>query len=190
MLFNDNLYGAYRTRKFTDIFPSVAVFKEDFTSTAFTGAVTDANLSVLYYLLYARYGNSHIASSDENRFKYDLFGIIFSKGPTWQKKLELQKTLRELSDDDLMYGSKAIYNTAMNPGTETPINDDGTPGEIGFINQQNTTNYKKSKLEAYSILYSLLETDVTSEFINQFSRLFNQWGPEIPLYYVTEGETE
>lgn len=190
MFYANDLYGTYRTRKFTDIFPEVAVFQETYSNSGLAGAISNNSVKTLYYLLYARYGNEHIASSDETRFIYDLFGIIFSHGPTWEKKLELQKTLRELSEDDLMYGAKAIYNTAMNPSTGPNVNADGTPAELTFINSQNTTNYKKSKLEAYSILYSLLETDVTTEFIDRFQRLFNPWGPELPLYYKTEGETE
>ena len=43
---------------------------------------TDANATTLYYLLYARYGNSHIVNTDENQFTYKLFSTIFMYGPT------------------------------------------------------------------------------------------------------------
>lgn len=183
-----NLYGDYRTRSFANIFPDYETFKSDFDSTVFKDSITKTD--VLYYLLYSRYGNSAIASSDENRFKYDLFGIIFSYGPTWEKKLEVQKKLRELSEEDLMYGAKAIYNTALNPSSGPTVNSDGTPTELTFINSQNTTNYKKSKLEAYNLLYTMLEDDVTTMFIDKFGRLFNQWGSEMPLYYKTVEDTD
>lgn len=189
-LFNNALYGNYRTRTFTDIYPSQEEFSEAYSSSGLAGAISDTSVKTLYYLLYARYGNSHISSSDETRFQYDLYGIIFSYGPTWEKRLAVQKQLRELDDDDLMYGAKAIYNTALNPSTGPTVNSDGTPAELNYINSQNTTNYKKSKLEAYSMLYGLLETDVTTEFINRFERLFNPWGSELPLYYVSEGDEE
>ena len=187
-LYNDALYGNYRTRTFTDIYPSQETFSEAYSSSGLAGAISDSTVKTLYYLLYARFGNSHIASSDENRFQYDLYSIIFSYGPTWERKLSLQKSLRELDDEELMYGAKAIYNTALNPSTGPVVNNDGTPAELNFINSQNTTNYKKSKLEAYSMLYGLLETDITTEFLNKFERLFNAWGSELPLYYVTQGD--
>lgn len=59
--------------------------------------------------------------------------------------------------------------------------------ELKYINQQNTTNYKKSLPEAYAILIELLNTDVTSRFLAQFAKLFLKVvSPEIPLWYVTD----
>lgn len=89
LLFNDFLYGNYRTRKFADIFPQESVFSAAVSNSGIPLLIKDTSLTTLYYLLYARYGNSPISSSDENRFKYELYSIIFSKGPTWEKKLEV-----------------------------------------------------------------------------------------------------
>lgn len=186
MLYDDALYGNYRTRKFTDIYPEVETFKEDYNGNGIPTTISDVNITTLYYLLYSRYGNSHIASSDENRFKYNLFSIVFSKGPTWEKKLDIQKKLREFSDADLIQGTKAIHNSALNPGTSPST---ASLEELSYINQQNTTQYKRAKIEGYSLLMSLLEDDVTSDFIEAFSKLFNPWGSELPLYY-SEKETD
>jgi hypothetical protein len=40
------------------------------------------NVSLVYYLLYARYGNNPIANRDENQFKFKIFSVIFQYGPT------------------------------------------------------------------------------------------------------------
>ena len=62
-----------------------------------------------------------------------------------------------------------------------------TLNELTYINEQNTTNYKKSYMDAYSQLWELLDTDVTQEFINRFQKLFKQFvRPEKTWIYVTE----
>lgn len=183
MFYNDFLYGNYRTKKFTDIYNNVSTFVKDYNNNGIPTTISENSINTLYYLLYARYGNDHISSSDENRFKYNLFSIIFSKGPTWEKKLEIQEKIRGLSDEDLMIGSKAIYNSALNPSTAPSTS---AIEELPFINQQNTTSYKRNKIEAYGLLMDLLKNDITTPFINAFQHLFNPWGSELPLYYLEE----
>ena len=181
-----SLYGNFRTRTFADIFTDVDVFKEDYNNNGIPVSISDVNLTTLYYLLYARYGNSNIASSDETQFKYKLFSTIFMYGPAWQKRLEIQKNLMNLTVDEMTKGSTAIYNSALNPA-QTPSTQ--TTEELNYINQQNTTKYRKSKLEGYAALYSLIETDVTEEFIGKFKKLFiTVVEPDYPLWYKTEGE--
>ena len=167
----------YATKIFTEIFPDYDTFNEEYTTSPLKDAITDDNLEVLYYLLYAKYGNSPIANYDENMFKYKLFGVIWQYGPTWQKRLGIQSILRDLSETELLTGSKAIYNHAFNPGE---IASEGTSAttkqpELQYINDQNVTNYEKSKMDAYMQLWDLLDTDVTSEFINRFKGLFKQF---------------
>ena len=57
-----------------------------------------------------------------------------------------------------MTGSKQIYNHANNPSTE-PGTD--TDEELAYINDQNTTKNKKSKLDAYALYNEVLKNDVT-----------------------------
>lgn len=181
-----SLYGNFRTRTFADIYTELKTFKEDYTDNGIPGTLSDTNLTTLYYLLYARYGNSCIASSDETQFKYKLFSTIFMYGPAWQKRLEIQKKLMDLSDEEIVKGSTAIYNTALNP-SQAPTTQ--SLEELNYINSQNTTKYKKSKLEGYSTIYALIETDVTEEFIGKFKKLFiTIVEPEEPLWYMTQGE--
>ena len=42
----------------------------------------------------AKYGNNPIANKDINQFKYKLFSTVFMYGPTWAKRLDIQKILR------------------------------------------------------------------------------------------------
>ena len=183
-MWNNSLYGCYRQVKFTDVWGDVNSFLSDYKSNGIQTTISEQSATTLYYLLYSRFGNSTIASSDTNRFKYDVWGTIFSYGPTWEKRLEIQEKLRNLTDDDLFTGSTQIYNHAYNPGTAPST---GTLDELTAINEQNTNKSKRDKMSAYSMLLSLLETDVTQQFLDKFKKLFLKIvQPEIPLWYVTD----
>lgn len=181
----------YSTVLFTDVWDDVDEFKAEFAESPFAGAISASNpdnVSTLFYLLYAKYGNNPIANRDVEQFKMKLFGVIFQYGPTWEKRLDIQAKLRALSEDDILKGSKAIYNKALNPSTAPST---GSLEELNYINQQDVTNYKKSKMDAYAELWVLLDNDVTGDFINKFRICFKQFvAPERPLLYVTEDEDE
>lgn len=188
MMYNESLYGNYRTRRFTEIWDNVNDFLEDYNKSGIPASIRQDSATTLYYLLYARFGNSNIASSDETQFKYKLFSIIFSYGPTWEKRLELQTNIRNLTIEQLQAGNKTIYNKALHDG-DAPSTM--TLEEITAISEQNTANYKRSVSDAYALQYSLLETDVTERFLNEFKRLFiTIVVPQQPLWYVTEEDTE
>ena len=104
-------------------------------------------------------------------------------GPAWQKRLEIQGKLLALTDDELVKGTTAIHNSALNPSTSPSTQ---SLEELQYINAQNTTKFKKSKLEGYSSLYAIIETDVTEKFIDKFKKLFiTVVAPEKPLWYET-----
>lgn len=174
----------YNTVKFTDVYSDVTAFLDDYNNVGIPAKVKAESATTLFYLLYAKYGNNPISNNDINQFKYRLFAIIFQYGPTWEKRLEVQDAIRGLSLDQLREGSKAIYNMAMNPDTD-PGTDSLT--ELGYINQQNTNNVKKSVISAYEDLWGLLKVDVTEEFLTKFKQLFKQVViPENTYIYVTE----
>lgn len=189
MMTCNSYYGGYRTRTFADIFPDVDTFTEGFSESAFN--IDSDSLSLLqtylpqiYYMLYAHYGNSHIAYSDENQFKYYLYTLLYQYGPSTVKERYIQEQLMLMSDDELVLGGKAIYNHSYNPNTEPSTS---TLEELLTINDQNTTNYKKSKLEGYATLQALLKRDVFDEFIHRFKILFIKViAPDYPLLYETE----
>lgn len=179
------MFGEYLTKKFNDIYSSVTTFLGDYSNIGIPTSITTSSATTLYYLLYGRYGNSTIANFDENQFKYKLFGLIFQYGPTWEKELSIQESLRGLTDTQILEGSKAIYNRALNPNSEP------TTEELDYISEQNVTKYKKSKLEGYALLMELLKKDVTEEFLNKFKRLFIQIvEPYKEKLYITETDEE
>lgn len=184
MLNNHSLYGNYRQVKFTDVWGTADSFLSEYSSNGIKTTITQDSAKTLYYLLYSRFGNSVVASSDTNRFKYDVWATIFSYGPTWEKRLEIQEKLRDLTDDELFAGATQIYNHAYNPGTAPSTN---TLDELTAINEQNTNKHKKAKMDGYAMLMSLLETDVTEVFLDKFKKLFLKVvQPEIPLWYATD----
>ena len=177
-------YGVNRQKSFADTWSDVSSFLEDYKTCGIPALIKDENASTLYYLLYASFGNSTIRNSDINQFKYMIFSRIFMYGPTWEKRLEVQSKIRSLSDKELLAGSKAIYNTALNPSTE-PGTD--TTEELDYINQQNVTKYQRNKMDAYALLMDLLQTDVTKTFVDGFKPFFKQVATkELPLVYETE----
>ena len=179
----DSVYGNYRTRKFADIWPSADAFIQDYQASAIPQKLKVADATTLYYLLYARYGNSSIANSDENQFKYKIFSTIYIGGATWAKKQEIQDKLRAMTEDEILAGTKAINNHAYNPQT-APTTD--TVEELEYINEQNTTKYKKSKLDGYALLWAILNDGVTERFLREFRYHFLVVvEPQLPLWYVT-----
>lgn len=183
-MWNKSLYGNYRQVKFTDVWQTAESFVSDYKNNGIETTISDKTATTLYYLLYSRYGNSVLASSDTNRFKYDVWATIFSYGPTWEKRLEIQGKLRNLTDDELFTGATQIYNHAYNPGTAPSTS---TLDELTAINEQNTSKNKKGKMDAYAMLIALLETDVTESFLDKFKKLFLKVvQPELPLWYATD----
>lgn len=197
---NIEMKPQYSTMLFSDIWNTASDFLTDYTSAGvFTSPVVengvvvkagtklaDENVTLLFYLLYSKYGNNPIANNDINQFKYKVYSIMFQYGPSWEKRLDIQEKLRALKDEDIQKGSKAIYNTAMNPSTQPSTQ---TLEELTYINSQNTTNYKKSKMDAFAQLWELIDADVTGDFIAKFRVCFKQFvRPENPLLYITDSE--
>lgn len=175
--------GNHRMPCFTDVYPNVDTFVTQYKSIGIPVTITEDSAKTLYFLLYSRYGNEYIASSDRNRFEYNLFAIVWQYGPTWEKRVEIQKKFRDMSEEELLKGSTQIYNNADNPGTAPTTS---TLEELQYINHQNTTKSIRSKLDAYGMLESMLEKDVTGDFLNKFRKLFNPFaGPELNTQFIT-----
>ena len=183
------------TKTFVQVFEDVNAFEDTYaTITSFqsneiapvTQGVTDySNIDKIYYMLYAKYGNNPITNFDENQFKYKLFMTVWQYAPAWLKRLDVQEKLRAISNNDLVKGAKVIYNHAFNPSTE-PSTDADTA--LTYINEQNTTNYTKSAMDAYTQLWDLLITDVTEAFLDKFKPLFKKFVSPFTELYEDEGE--
>ena len=168
------LVGTRDTLTFSQIWKNYTAFKTDYDALIVgfgenTSPVLATSLQTIFYLLFAKYGNNPIANSDIDQFKMKVVSIIYAYGPTWEKKQTIQKTLRGLTEAELLLGAKQIYNHALNPSS-APSTTALT--ELEYINDQNTANNQKSKMEAYSILWGLLHSEITKDFIDKFKKCF------------------
>jgi hypothetical protein len=181
----------YNTKTFSQIFPDFdsmkSVFDNDFDKYA-KDCISANSLKTLYWQLFARYSDNPIANLSESIFKAKIVAITYAKGPAWERKLSLQKSLRDLTDSELLAGAKTIFNTARNPETE-PGTDTDT--ELTYINDQSVSKRSRGKLDAYSYLQDVLRNDVTEEFIREFAKLFAKFvSPNVTRIYVTDLEEE
>lgn len=185
----NSLYGAYRNQKFCEIFPDSQSFIEAYSNSqlplsTYFAENDDPIIPTVYYLLYGRYGNSTISSSDTKQFEYKLFTVIFMYGSAWLTRLELQKNIQNLTLEELTVTDKTVANAAYNNASPLATSD----AELEKINNQSVSFYKRGKLEAYTAQWSMIETDVTEEFLRKFEKLFLQFvAPEgAELYYIPE----
>lgn len=99
---NVEMFPQYDTKLMTEVWSQASEFLTDYQNAGIPTTISVQNATTLYYLLYARYGNTPIANYDENQWKYKMFSIIFQYGPTWEKRLDVQNTLRGLQISDLV----------------------------------------------------------------------------------------
>ena len=107
---NQDLYGNQRTRTFAEIYPTADDFKAAYDSNPFATAtnINDSEITKIYYLLYANYGNSSICSSDEYRFElpYPKVKIL---GKTFEDIQELiDKWLKQGSKDKISFAVEQL----------------------------------------------------------------------------------
>ena len=171
----------YNTVRFTEVWEDYQAFVADYMNSKIKPVLDQEQATMLYYLLYARYGNSPIAFYDVNQFKYAMYSTIFQYAPTWLKKLDIQEKLRGLSEEELRRGGRNITNYAMHPDTEP---SDSDLEELQFISQQTSSNHKRGKAEAYGNLLHFLRDDVTESFLERFRKLFLKFlSPNITAIY-------
>ena len=191
----DSLYGSFRQKTFSSIYNSVETFIEEYNNaginalasvidpSGYNNVFNTSTLTAIYYLLYSRYGNSVIASSDINRFQEQLFSIIIQNVPVWLKKSQIQSKLRNLTEEEIEMSYSSVLNTASNPNNVEDNND----GELPYISNQNVSKTKKGKINAYKDYLDILSNDYTEIFISKFKKLFlTVIQPEEPLLYESE----
>lgn len=174
-MYQNDYYSFYNNSfsqpKFTDVYPDLETFKTDYRASGLNVSdFTDASIQTLYYLLYASYGNSHIASSDTTQFKYKLYSIIFSEGLQWQQKVAIQKKLATASETEVLNGGYIISNSAANDAnlSNDPLD---TNDILNHIDEQTVDKTSKDYVDAYQkLVYSL--RDVSSYFVEKFRKLF------------------
>ena len=186
------IFKPYMTLTFAEVWKDYDAFLSDYSlmgGFTTTTPITADSIKATYYLLVAKYGNNPISNTDVGQFKLKIMAIIYAYGPSWEKKQNIQATLRALSETDLLTGAKQIYNHAFNPSS-TPSNN--SLEELTYINDQNTANHKKSKMEGYSILWSLLHAEQTKEYVDKFKNCFAVFVDKmcVPIYISDDEEDE
>lgn len=185
MATRNSKFGAYYNPRFVEIWDNAEDFLADYKECEIPQMISDESATTLFYLLYARYGNNIISSTDRERFKYMLFSLVFQYGATWEKRVDIQKSLRDLSPEELITGNTQISNHAYNPD-QSPSTQ--TLSELNYINEQHANKTKRGKLEGYAMLMALLEEDVTGQFLDKFRTLFIAIAaPQTDLLYYVEG---
>lgn len=180
-------------KTFLDIYSSYEDFTNDFTnvfSMFKPSDLSDDYIKKCYWLLVAKYGDLAISGyNDETRWKLRLFALINEYGPEWQAKNELQKQLRSYDLDKFKEGSKAIYNSALNPNTEP---SDATLDELQYINSQNVSSRKLSDVDAITKKWSMLSDGLDERFLSHFNKLFSKFLlTDVPLYiYGSEDNSD
>lgn len=155
---NPSMKPMYDTNLFCEIWDSSTSFLADYnnTGTEFTNQVpttiSQENALMTYLLLFSRYGNNPIANYDITQFKNKIFTLIWQYGPAWEKRLEMQEDIRNLTLQEITTGTKTDWSSEgtqsqNNSGTDTTINNHAfnpstAPGtqdtnELNYIDQQN-----------------------------------------------------
>ena len=115
---NVEMFPQYDTKLMTEVWSEASAFLTDYQNAGIPTTISNQNATTLYYLLYAKYGNTPIANYDETQWKYKMFSIIFQYGPTWEKRLDIQTTLRGLQISDLV-DNGSYRALSSQSGTET-----------------------------------------------------------------------
>lgn len=158
--------------------PGKADFWRQWKATEFGKELTPASnpelgedfMKKIFQMLQARYGNSTIVGETTTQWALRLFLIIYEYAPGYQKKYDVQKKLRTLTEENgLLTGAIQKTTHGYNPSTDISGNTDT---EITTVNDQNLMKYTKGKLNAYNELMMLLKSDVTEQFISKFKVLF------------------
>lgn len=188
---DQELFTGQYTRTFSQIFPSYEAFAGDWASIGLPNTLQESDfLKTIYILLMGEYASSSIMNMSESQFRIRFWTRVMSYGGQYERELKMQQKLLSMTDDELQVSSKVIYNSAINPST-APSTD--TMYELPTINQQNTTNHKRSLLNAYDFLEELLDDSLTKKFVRRFNDLFvvNCYNVGNQLYYRTmEGDNE
>ena len=135
-----SLYGNYRQYKFTDVYDNADDFVADYKDNGFPTTIKDDSANVLFYLLYSRYVNNTIASSDLTRFKYKMFGTVWQYGPTWEKKLDIQKMLREYTEAQILAGEGYTSESDNTVTSTTSGQKSSTLDKTGSGEKNSTTD--------------------------------------------------
>ena len=136
----------YDTKLMTEVWSDASGFLTDYQNVGIPTTISNQNATTLYYLLYARYGNTPIANYDENQWKYKMFSIIFQYGPTWEKRLDIQTTLRGLQIADLIdNGSYRALSSQSGSETSSKTGSDNNTRTLNTTEKNTGTSALANK---------------------------------------------
>lgn len=177
----------YDTKLFNEIWDDSTEFKADYntyeTGIGNLNKVDDKYVVLTWQLLASKFANTPIRSASVSQFKLAVFAIMASEAPTWARRLELQNSVRSLTEADLLAGETQINNRAENPD-ENPTTS--TMDELTYINVQTATKQKRSKMQAYALLDSLLQDDLCETYVHRFNSLFKRVLVPAQYIYISE----
>ena len=151
-MINVDMLPQYDTKLMTDVWSKATDFVTDYQNIGIPTTISVQNATTLYYLLYARYGNTPIANYDEEQWKYKIFSVVFQYGPTWEKRLDIQNTLRGLQISDLV-DNGSFHELFSHSGSETS-------SKTGSDNNTRTLNTTEKNTGTASVANT--GTDTTS----------------------------
>ena len=142
----------YDTKLFTDIFDDAGTFVYYYKNIGIPTTITDQNARTLYFLLYARYGNTPIANYDEEQWKYKIFSVVFQYGPTWEKRLSMQETLRNMQLADLIdNGSiKEVFESDESGSHSEEFENSGGTTSTGTVKVDTDNDIEDIKNHAFN----------------------------------------
>lgn len=185
----NNSHEIYNYPRFCQIWKDKAAFLVDYKGCDIPTTISDETATLLYALLCGKHYNSPIGYSSVGQWKQSIMATIYCFGPVWEKRLELQNKLRNLTDDEILAGSIDMWNDAANPSTPVADSPNGLSGtlsdkQLNFIKGQTVTLRQRSKVDAYAMLYDVLKTDVTTAFLSKFDKYFLRCvAPQrVPIY--------
>ena len=163
----------YDRKLFNEIFPDANEFLSDYkdyeSAIDNLNAVEDKYVVLTWQLISSKFGNTPIRSDSEDQFKLSVFSVMFSEAPSFVTRLTVQGKIRNLTEAELIEGETAIANAARNPATAPTTQ---SMDEFPYIDNQNVTKQKRSKLQAYALQLGLLENDLSETYIRKFEPLF------------------
>ena len=137
----NKMFPQYDTKLMTEVWSDASGFLADYQNVGIPTTISTTNATTLYYLLYAKYGNTPIANYDENQWKYKVFSIIYQYGPTWEKRLDIQTTLRGLQISDLVdNGSSRALSSQSGSATSSKTGSDNNTRTLNTTEKNTGTS--------------------------------------------------
>lgn len=164
-------------KAFSEVYADYSALQTDFEGRGLNslGFPSDFPWALFYTLIYGRHGNATIVSPDSylEAWEARFCSIVWQFGPYWLKQTQVQEAIRSLTEDDLIRGGLVVSTNALNPAEEPSETFEGLEmPKVGTINQQATSQSRRSKMDAYAALSQLLRTDITEGFLRRFDALF------------------